>query len=75
MNTDRKVVPSVPSALDFSDLKKVLDRITSRLVESSDPGALFDAVVQIAMDTCLSPKGYWQPNSNAVARNPSHYWA
>ena len=37
--------------LSFTDLKQVLDRITSRLVESSDPSALFDAVVQIAMDT------------------------
>jgi len=46
-----EAVLAVNSALDFSDLKKVLDRITSRLVESSDPGALFEAVVQIAMDT------------------------
>ena len=37
--------------LDFDDLKAVLDRITIRLVESSDPGALVEAVVQIAMDT------------------------
>lgn len=37
--------------LDFSDLKEVLDRITSRLVESSEPGALFEAVVEIAMHT------------------------
>lgn len=37
--------------LDFDDLKQVLDKITSRLVEKAEPGALYNAVVQIAMET------------------------
>jgi GAF domain-containing protein len=37
--------------LDPADLKTVLDGITSRLLESVDPEALYDAVVHIAMET------------------------
>jgi len=38
-------------SVDPRDLKSVFDGITSRLVESSGPSALFDAVVHIAMET------------------------